>query len=205
MRTRSNSSSARFRASTSLDASCRRIASVIWRPTVYTGSSASIGSWKIIDAVPPRNADSALPDKPSTSTPATLMRPSMVARRSSCNRKIERSVTLLPEPDSPKIPSTSPRASVRSTPSTARTTLAPPRNVTPRFSIRRISSVAVVMPAAPVPCIRTRDQPYGRRFHDPGRSSSTSARWLGKSPLHSHTAYEIGSPVGDRSGWADHP
>ena len=35
---------------------------------------------------------------------------------------IERAVTLLPEPDSPTMPSVSPAATVKLTPSTARTT-----------------------------------------------------------------------------------
>ena len=39
--------------------SCLRIASMICRPTVYTGSSASIGSWKIMDTVLPRKSLSA--------------------------------------------------------------------------------------------------------------------------------------------------
>jgi hypothetical protein len=37
---------------------CRKIASVIWLPIVCTGLSALIGSWKIIDASPPRTRNS---------------------------------------------------------------------------------------------------------------------------------------------------
>src|ERR1700745_3102517 len=46
-------------------------------------------------------------------------------------------VTLLPDPDSPTIPSTSPFSSVMSTPSTARTIPPCDGNATDRFSISR--------------------------------------------------------------------
>ena len=74
-------------------------------------------------------ASSARPCSDVTSMPSTWMVPSMRDRFGGCRRRIERSVTLLPEPDSPSSATTSPLPSDRSTPSSARTGLAPPPNV----------------------------------------------------------------------------
>ncbi len=84
-----------------------RIVSTIWKPIVYTGLSAVIGSWKITAISRPRTCRSAAPDRPTSSLPLSLALP--LARPftgSSPSRDIDDWV--LPEPDSPTIASTSP-------------------------------------------------------------------------------------------------
>ena len=119
---------------------------MICRPTVYTGSSASMGSWNTIDTVRPRKSLSARPCSAITSVPSTRMLPSTRVRPGGCRRSTDRSVTLLPEPDSPSSATTSPRPSVRSTPSSARTGLAPPVKVTVRPLMSRMGSAVALMP-----------------------------------------------------------
>ena len=99
-----------------------RIASMIWLPTVWTGLNEVIGSWKTSAISPPRIARisravrrRAAPGRPSSPRPAAAGRPPEVgSRRStirpgrSTMRRIERAVTLLPQPLSPTMPSVRP-------------------------------------------------------------------------------------------------
>src|SRR6185503_6140801 len=101
---------------------CRTRASAIWSPTRKAGLSEVIGSWKIIASLAPRRSRSRAGDcfsrsSPSSSTSPPAMRPGGCGMRP----MIESAVTLLPQPDSPTMPRVRPRSSLRSTPSTART------------------------------------------------------------------------------------
>ena len=87
---------------------------------VKTGSSAVIGSWKIIATVLPRKSCNWRSFIAWTSRPATSMPPSTTAFFGSSFISA-RSVTDLPEPDSPRMHSDSPAARSRSTPFTALT------------------------------------------------------------------------------------
>ncbi len=49
---------------------CARIASTICWPIVWTGLSEVIGSWKIIDILPPRRLRRSSAERPSTSRPS---------------------------------------------------------------------------------------------------------------------------------------
>ncbi len=84
-----------------------RRASTIWKPTVYTGLSAVIGSWKITAMSLPRAFRSVAWSAPSIATPLSFAlprtRPFLGSRPSS-----DMELTDLPEPDSPTIASTSP-------------------------------------------------------------------------------------------------
>src|SRR6267142_3642804 len=100
----------------------RRSVSAICSPTGNAGFSEVIGSWKIIDSLSPRRLRTRLSGSssrfsPSNSTAPPAMRPGGCGTR----RMIESAVTLLPQPDSPTMPSVRPRARLKSTPSTART------------------------------------------------------------------------------------
>ena len=126
-------SRARARASAALTGRCRRIASTICSPTVCTGLRLVIGSWKIIDTASPRTARISLSGRSRRLRPSSLisppaMRPGGLGTR----RMIDSDVTDLPQPDSPTMPSVSPGASEKLTPSTAANTLPPERN-----SVRR--------------------------------------------------------------------
>src|SRR5580698_3523346 len=86
---------------------------------VKTGSNAVAGSWKIIATRLPRRSASALPVIDRTSSPSSLMLPDHLVRCAGCSFRIERRVTLLPDPDSPRMPSVSPRFTSKLTPFTA--------------------------------------------------------------------------------------
>ena len=107
------SRSARARASPRRRPSgAARIASTIWSPTVKTGFSEVIGSWKIIEISLPRmrahlgarRASSRFVPSEAGSRPPT-MRPGGLGMR----RRIESAVTHLPQPDSPTSPASRPR------------------------------------------------------------------------------------------------
>jgi hypothetical protein len=118
MPTRSSSSTARACRAAPSSVVCSSRFSRICAPTVSTGLSALIGSWKIIAISLPRTARTSGSLMRSTSRPRhstwPLTRPGGLTRR-----RMPRKVMLLPEPDSPAMPSTSPGRTSKSTPSTA--------------------------------------------------------------------------------------
>ena len=74
---------------------------------MYTGLSAVIGSWKIIDASAPRIWRSEYRSMPTISLPLSLIEPRTDAFFGS-RPSIAIAVVDLPDPDSPTIASTSP-------------------------------------------------------------------------------------------------
>ena len=115
------------RAAAPSSPACRRSDSPIWSPTVNTGLSEVMGSWKIIEMRLPRTARmrSSLAcsrSSPWNSTWPALMRPGGDGIR----RKSASAVMLLPQPDSPTTHRVSPACSAKSTPPSTR---AVPRRV----------------------------------------------------------------------------
>src|SRR6202035_3014269 len=84
------------------------------------------------------------------SRPRKLIVPSTMRAGSSSSRMIDFAVTLLPEPDSPTMPSVSPGRNEKLTPSTARTTPVSVKNHVCRFSTWRLGSAASRMRIKPV-------------------------------------------------------
>ena len=106
--TTSSSSTVRLRAAPLLMPSlCAISASEIWTPTVSTGFSDVIGSWKIIAMSPPRISRSWRCESLSRSCPLKIASPFGI-RADGLSPRTESIETLLPEPDSPTTPSTSP-------------------------------------------------------------------------------------------------
>ncbi len=100
-----------------------RTDSAICSPTVNTGLSEVIGSWKIIEISLPRipvisSSGSVTRSRPSK----TMLEVGSTRPGRSIRRMIERAVTDFPLPDSPTMPSAPPFAIAKSTPSTARMT-----------------------------------------------------------------------------------
>ena len=96
-----------------------RNGSEIWRPTRITGLSAVIGFWNTIAMPIPRiraNSRSAIP---SSSTPSNITLPDTVAT-SGPKPTIDNTDSVLPDPDSPMMPSRSPRSTANETSSTTR-------------------------------------------------------------------------------------
>jgi hypothetical protein len=120
MPTRSSISTARSKACFLLMPSWMRAISPIWRPTVCTGFSAVSGSWKIMAISLPRTPRRCSSVIVSRSLPFHKISPSATSRVG-CRPRIDMAVTDFPEPDSPTMASTSPRATSNDTPSTART------------------------------------------------------------------------------------
>ena len=87
-----------------------RSASTTCWPTVYTGVSAESGSWKIIDICLPRMSDICRSSRPISSRPPSRTDP-LTAALDGSRPMIASEVTDLPDPDSPTMPSTSPRRS----------------------------------------------------------------------------------------------
>ena len=116
----------RPRASVSVKRSCAVMASSIWRPTFVTGFSEVMGSWKIIATSLPRKSRISSSVIFVTSFPRNRILPEVILPGSGSNRRIDRAVMVLPQPDSPTTPRVSPASTWKVTPSTARTT---PRDV----------------------------------------------------------------------------
>ncbi len=120
MRTRRSISIACARAASALTSRCARMPSISWSPMVKAGLSEVIGSWKIIAMRLPRRARissgvSVARSLPSKRTVPALMRPWPLGSRP----MMDSEVTLLPQPDSPTMPSVRPAATEKLTPSTA--------------------------------------------------------------------------------------
>ena len=92
--------------------SCARMASAICTPIVYTGFSEVIGSWKTIAIRLPRTSASSFSLSPSSSPAAERHRAGDLGRARAADPCTAIDVTDLPEPDSPTMPSTSPRSQV---------------------------------------------------------------------------------------------
>ena len=121
MPTRASRSMARCLACALSSFMCRTIASVSCRPTVSTGLSEVIGSWKIIAMRLPRSARISFSSSFSRSWPLNSIVPAVIwPPGAGTSRMIESEVTLLPEPLSPTMPSVSPASSEKLTSSTAR-------------------------------------------------------------------------------------
>ncbi len=109
--TRRSSSIARSRRAAGGRSVCRRRLSSIWKPTVQTGLSEVIGSWKIMAAVLPRTSRIARSDRLSSSRPASRSRRARTTAGGSGRSRITaRAVRLLPQPDSPTRPKVPPAA-----------------------------------------------------------------------------------------------
>src|ERR1019366_9255514 len=116
-----------------------------------------IGSWKIIEMRSPRTSRIARSPRssklrPSNSTAPDSMRPGGDAT----SRKIERAVTVLPQPLSPTRATVVPRGTSNDTPSTARTMRPSVRNVVTRSRTRRIGASSIAEAKAYHRCTRRR-------------------------------------------------
>ena len=116
------------------------IASTIWSPTVNTGFSAVIGSWKIMAMSLPRIFRKSFGSAPINSLPSKVTLPVTTADLGS-SPMMASEVTDFPEPDSPTTASTSPGRTSKLVPRTAVTSPSSPRKVTDRSLTARTGSV----------------------------------------------------------------
>ena len=103
MPTSASRSTARLRAAAPARPMCSRSTSSIWKPTVNTGFSDVIGSWKIIEmSAPRRSRSSARPSRARLRPPYRIWLLASTIEFSGGRRpRIASEVTDLPEPDSP--------------------------------------------------------------------------------------------------------
>ena len=102
---------------------CSSSASVIWRPMVSTGLSEVMGSWKIMAILLPRTLRISSSLSLSRSRPVKEhLAAHDLARGLGMRRMTDSTLTLLPQPLSPTMPSVSPSFTKNETPSTALTT-----------------------------------------------------------------------------------
>src|ERR687884_1954588 len=116
-----SSSSARARACFFVTSRWSWIASTSCAPIRCTGFSDVIGSWKIIAMSFPRMSRRRLALIVSRFSPLKIASPLEIVFRFGLSPMIVRQVRLLPEPDSPTMPSVSPFSIEKLTPSTALT------------------------------------------------------------------------------------
>src|SRR5262245_61171306 len=109
--------------------------SLIWSPMVWTGLNDDIGSWKMSAISAPRIARISSPSgvsfarsttrsasaRPGTARRRNWISPSTIRPGRSTIPRIDRAVTLLPQPLSPTMPSVPPGCRSKVTPSTALT------------------------------------------------------------------------------------
>ncbi len=121
-----------------------RIDSPIWSPTVKTGFSEVIGSWKIIAISAPRMsrivaAPAAARSMRVPSRRAKSMRPDVMRPPPCSTRRItDSAVTDLPDPDSPTMATVSPRPTSNDSSRTACTTRSDVANETESPSTARV-------------------------------------------------------------------
>jgi hypothetical protein len=120
---------------------CLTSTSVNWVETFRNGFSEVIGSWKIIDISAPRRRSSRSSRWPRISCPRSLTLPEAAPFLAS-SPMIAIRIWLLPEPDSPTMPTVSPGQSDRLTSLTAATVPPSVRNWTRRSLISRIGGRA---------------------------------------------------------------
>ena len=94
---------------------CSRSTSPICRPTVNTGFSDVIGSWKTNEISRPRTLAQLATRRARAGRARRSARPPITAAVGGSRRSSDSAVTLLPQPDSPTMPSTSPRLERRTT------------------------------------------------------------------------------------------
>ena len=125
MRTDFSSPTARRQALARVAPSCTRIGSPTWLPIENSGLSEAIGSCRIMAIRLPRTRRISASDLSSRFSPSNIMRPCTMRAAGGSRRMMVSASVLLPEPDSPTMPSVSPASRLKVTSSTARTTRVP--------------------------------------------------------------------------------
>ena len=105
MPTRASISAARARPACLETSWCAWTASTSWSPILWNGCSEESGSWKIIAISSPRTWRSSASSIASRSRPSNSTWPLNDALRARVSPSTVRFETLLPEPDSPTMPS----------------------------------------------------------------------------------------------------
>ena len=120
--TRLSTSTARSMACSLLAPRCSMTASAICLPTVIVGFSDDSGSWKIMPISLPRILRMSSAENELISCPDRVMLPPAMCPPLGSSCMIDSAVIVLPQPDSPTMPSVSPVSTWSDTPSTACTT-----------------------------------------------------------------------------------
>ena len=128
--------------------------SAIWSPTVMTGLSEVMGSWKIMAMRVPRRARSLAGVAFRTSSPCSSTWPALASSSRGSSPMTDWAVTDLPEPNSPTTHTISPGPTERETSSTALMRSEPAGSPTVRPSMARTGAAVVSAILAALPQIR---------------------------------------------------
>src|SRR5919197_1177914 len=164
MPTRSRSSAARAVAALRLSPKCVSSGSRSWRPIVSTGFRLVIGSWKIIAICRPRTRRSARCLSWRRSRPSKRAEPERTRPARGSRPRRASAVTLLPQPDSPTIPSVSPGPISNEIPLTACTVPPPVQKWTRRSSTLSNGSLRTAA-RRPAPAEEPEDLPLPEPAH----------------------------------------
>src|SRR3954470_4705447 len=138
---------------------CTRYASTICDPTVKYGCMALSGSWKIMAILPPRSSRTFSSVAVTSSSSSSQISPVTLALlRDRCRPSIASEVTLLPEPDSPTMPSVWPFSRAKDEPVTAWTM---PSSVSNR-TLRSLTSRNGRGAGEPMDNVASSAQPHAR-------------------------------------------
>ena len=173
MSTSRSSSTARCAAWPGATCPCATCPSITCRPIGNTGLSVVVGSWNTMPTSRPRILRSDSASSVVTSTPSSWIEPCTCAVGGS-RPLIASEVTLLPEPDSPTMPSTWLASTSKSMPRTAGTARPDPTNVTVSPRTRSVNGTLWCGRSA---CCRSRAR--CRRHSWPPRSGRCRRCWSG--------------------------
>ena len=121
---------------------CARSVSTIWSPMVITGLSENFGSCSTMAMRPPRSSRLCRGVQCRRSTPLNASRLAATRASGAVRPRIARPVCVLPEPDSPTMPSRS-RPSVNETPRTA--SVRPPSRLGNETRRSSTTSIAILV------------------------------------------------------------
>src|SRR5215468_1808434 len=188
-----------------------------WKATVKQGFRLASGSWKIIAISLPTSARRSASLSAVRSRPPKASRSARTRPGNSTSPIAANAVTLLPEPDSPTQPTTSPASTDKSTPSTAISGCASLPNSTRSFSISSSAISVLSSLELGIECVaqsvahqiegkhgdqdgepRECDHPWGP-LNELQRSRKHRAP-LGRGRLRAQTEKTKGSGVQDRTG-----
>ena len=143
MSTRVRTSRARCRACALVTSRCSSTPSAICLPIVVVGLSDVIGSWGMSATSSPRTWRISFSSSGARSRPSSEMLPPIRCPLFGSRRMMDRPVVLLPQPDSPTMPTHSPWPTVKEMSSTATTDEWRIRNSVRRFCTSKTSAICL--------------------------------------------------------------
>src|ERR1700682_1930545 len=177
------------------------IASSIWVPTLVTGFRDVIGSWKIMATSLPRNSRTSSSFFWTTSWSLKMIRPDTIRPGSGTSRRMEKAVIVFPEPDSPTMPTVSPRETLKLMPSTAWTIPREVKNCVRRSSTRNSGAATALSSHSGIDCVSQSIAYEAERQHGDGQRQRRDEHLVGVGENRLVAILDHDAPA--RGGWRD--